>query len=121
MRRILCLMLAPLVLLSCCGATLRLRCTLPAQDNGALSCAVPPILIMAGPVARRVHFAWSGPAAGEDSVSGLGGQTVDFTRSGLPGGTYTIRAWASDSAGPGCDTTITRSLKGPPHKVAVLP
>lgn len=121
MRRLTIPILLTLTLLGSCAATLRIRCTAPAQDNGALSCTAIPILIPVGAVWRVVHFAWSGPAAGEDSVTTTGGLTVNYARSGLPAGTYTVRAWASDSGGVGCDTTITRTLKGPPHRVAILP
>lgn len=126
-RAALVLLLLPL-LLACCGATLTMRGTSPLYDNGALTCTATPLLVQEPVGAYRVvHFRWTGPVAGEDSVVAGAGSTATITRQ-VPAGTYTVCAWASDSAGfvpkadgTPCDTCMVKVVKGGPHKVQLLP
>lgn len=98
-------------------ALLVVRGTAPPNDNSG-SCTAP---ILAPRIGTTVmHFAWSGPVAGEDSVSTSAGTLITFTRN-VPAGTYLIRAWASDGGGAGCDTSIVRHFGGPPWKTKLEP
>lgn len=110
------LLLLILILLASCGATLSVRGTAPTMDNAG-SCLFPVLGARVG--FTVMHFAWQGAVAGEDSVITTAGTLVTFTKNGIPAGLYTIRAWASDSAGVGCDTIITRRFGGPPSKVGI--
>ena len=103
----------PLVLVSC-GATLKLSATAPTQYNDG-TCTLPLLIPTAASNPVRVHFAWIGPSSGEDSVSTTAGSPVSIQKQ-VPAGTYTVRAWATDAGGIGCDTTITVVLKAPPDK-----
>ena len=108
-------MLACLALaLGSCASTMRLTATAPTQDNDG-TCTVPVLLAANAGAARVVHFAWSGPEAGEDSVVTTVGAPVSLVRTIRPG-TYTIRAWASSSAGVSCDTTLVRTYSSPPWR-----
>ena len=100
------------------SATLIIRATAPISDNSAVSCLSSPVL-GARSGFTVIHFAWSGPSAGEDSITTIAGTLVTFSRGGAPAGLYTIRCWASDSAGVGCDTSMVRRFGGPPHKPLV--
>lgn len=113
MRRLGALLLLSVIGFSSCAATLSVKATAPLQDN--LGTCTAPIL---GPRSgvTVLHFAWTGPVSGEDSVATIAGTQVTFTKNGIPAGVYDIRAWASDAGGPGCDTTITKRFGGPPHK-----
>jgi len=115
MRRFLFALLALGLIGSSCAATLRLSGTAPTQDNISQSCSAP-ILTARGSAPVAVHFAWSGPVTGEDSLLTVTGALITFTRN-LPAGSYLVRCWASDSGGVGCDTTLAVNLKGPPWKV----
>jgi hypothetical protein len=113
----LCTLLA-LLLLTSCGATLRLSGTAPTQDNDG-SCAARVLLPNVSP-SVWIHAAWTGPQAGGDSVFVAIGAPFSIVRQ-VPAGTYTVRLWASDVAGASCDTTVTRILKGPPDRPQVAP
>lgn len=114
--KILCTVAAMLfVTTSCAAATLRLTATAPTQDNAG-SCLVPNLVPMGVNPALWMHFSWTGPQAGEDSVLVSPGAPVVYTRAGLLAGSYTVRAYAKDAGGAGCDTTITLLLKNPPWK-----
>jgi hypothetical protein len=113
----LCTLLA-LLLLTSCGATLRLSGTAPTQDNDG-SCPVP-VLVPNVSASVWVHVAWVGASSGEDSMSVARSAPFIFTRSVQPG-SYTIRAWASDAGGASCDTLIYLVLKSPPHRPQVTP
>ena len=106
MRKILMLVALGLAGLSSCAATLDIPATAPTHLNGG-SCPSPTLAPAPPTWPMFMHFAWSGPAAGEDSISCLPGQPVRLTRA-VPPGTYTVRGWASNAYGAGCDTTITR-------------
>jgi hypothetical protein len=99
------------------GATLRMSATAPAFDNDG-TCTTRVLYPARAGATRVVHFAWTGPVAGQDSVAVAVGvlATLNVT---VPLGTYSVRAWASDSAGPGCDTTVTRTLTAPPAVVGL--
>jgi hypothetical protein len=113
MRRLVLLILLLALALSSCGASLRLQATAPAQLNGG-TCALPQLSVSpAWPM--MLHFAWNGPAAGEDSVACSPGQLITWSR-GVPAGSYTIRGWASNAYGSGCDTTINKVAGDPPGK-----
>lgn len=114
MRRLTAILLLPLVLLASCAATLTVRATAPIYDNLG-TCSSPLLGPRTG--VTVMHFEWSGPVSGEDSVTTTAGTQIQFNKNGIPAGLYTIRAWASDAAGPSlCDTTITKRFGGPPHK-----
>lgn len=122
MRRFMVVLLAMLVMGGGCGATLTMRATAPTSLNDAVSCTVTPVLSSApAGSACVVHFAWSGPSSGEDSVATTVGTPVTLTKTVQPG-TYTIRGWASNTLGGayavGCDTTVTKIVGGPPARVA---
>jgi hypothetical protein len=92
-----------------------MRATAPLLDNDSASCTtLVPVAVPVG-APRVMHFAWSGPASGEDSVVTTAGTLIVMNR-GVPAGTYVVRAWASDAGGPGCDTTTTIVAKAPPWK-----
>ena len=100
------------------SATLTLRGTAPAQDNGG-TCTAPQLVANVS-ASVRIVFAWSGPASGTDSLSVTPGTAFTFTRT-VPPGAYTIRAWAADAGGAGCDTTLSVTVKNPPWRVQLLP
>jgi hypothetical protein len=101
------------VLLSGCAATFVVRATAPINDNVG-TCAAPLLGPRSG--VTVMHFEWTGPISGEDSVSTTAGTQVTFQKNGFPAGLYSIRAWASDLGGAGCDTTISKRFGGPPGK-----
>jgi hypothetical protein len=98
------------------AATLKLQATAPGQDNAG-TCGAPLLLAAQGTV-RTVHFAWSGPEAGEDSVVTSVNLTVILMKM-VQAGSYTVRGWATKPsiATAGCDTTITVVAQAPPWKV----
>lgn len=109
---VVCWLLAALV--TSCAATLRVNGTAPAQDNDG-TCSAPSLIPRSGDLV--VHFLWTGPSAGHDSITVASGSAFQYLRPGLPEGVYTVRVWASDPGGPGCDTTVTRAISSPPWKV----
>lgn len=113
-RRALALCGLLLLALSCSSATLRMRATAPTQDNDG-TCAVPVLIAQPAGVARVVHFRWTGPSAGEDSVATTGGALVTLSRQVTPGA-YWVYAWASDSGGVGCADSLRLVVKSPPWK-----
>ena len=108
------------------AATLRIRFTLPTDDNSG-SCVSPALIPMGTNPALKGH--WRYWVAGGDSLGGA----VEDSLSGLPGavvlrdypvanGLYRVRAWATDAGGVGCDTLLTKSpFKSPPWKPLWLP
>lgn len=97
------------------SATLRLTATAPVYDDDG-TCAEPVLLSVPAGTQRVMHFAWSGPSAGEDSVVVAAGERVSFSRQ-VPAGVYSVRAWASDVGGVGCDTTIVVDVRARPDKI----
>ena len=88
-----------------------MRATAPTLLNGG-TCAAP-VLSVSPAWPMMLHFAWSGPAAGEDSVPANPGQLIAWSRN-VPAGSYTVRGWASNAYGSLCDTTITKTAGDPP-------
>lgn len=132
MRRILIFTLLAAVLLSSCGASWwsigPMTMTAPLYDNAAASCALPPVLMSVAANAPRVMHRriTQGAWACEDSISTTAGVLVSFPESLVPAATLcTVRGWASDLAGAGCDTTITRlptlTLRPPARPAVVMP
>ena len=105
-----------LLMLVSCAATMRVTGTAPSKDNDG-TCAAPALVTNVS-TSVVVHFEWSGPESGQDSLSAATGSPFVFTRQ-TKAGTYNIRAWVSDVGGVGCDTTITRTYRSPPHKPGV--
>lgn len=97
------------------AATLRIAGTAPTQDNAG-SCTAPVLEPMPGGNQVRVVVTVFGPVAFVDSAVVAAGAPFAFTRS-VPSGTYTVRAWAADAGGVGCDTTLTVTVKNPPARV----
>ena len=92
--------------LAAIGATLGMSVTAPDLDNAG-SCTIPVLQQMIVSTGLKIHFAWLGPVAGEDSVSATPGHAVSMFRT-VPAGTYSVRGWATKfNAKPGCDTTIS--------------
>lgn len=97
------------------GATLTISGTAPAHDNAG-TCALPSLTPSPAGSLVTVFVQVTGPAVWSDSLVVAAGSPFTFTRT-VPAGTYTVRAWASDAGGAGCDTTITRTVKNPPGRV----
>ena len=94
------------------AATLRIKFSLPINDNADSSCTAPVLLPMGANTDLKGHWRWW-PAGGdslggavEDSLAGAPGAQVlrDYT---VPSVIYSIRAWATDLGGKGCDTLVT--------------
>ena len=118
MRRAgLAILALALLAFSSCSATLRLSGTAPALDNDG-TCTTPALSSSPAGLARTVHFSWSGPVAGEDSIRTTVGSPFGYTVT-VPPGIYTVRGWAtSPGTLPGCDTTLVKSVTAPPWRVA---
>lgn len=101
------------------AATLNVHCTAPAASNDG-SCGARLLAALPLSTSVVVHFAWTGPASGQDSVVTFPGGPVSLSRT-VPAGLYAVRAWASDSGGVSCDTTVTVAAKVPPAPVLMLP
>lgn len=119
MKRLTVFGLLMLIALSSCSATLRVKATAPTNDNDG-TCAAPVLYGTPVGTPRVVHFAWTGPAAGEDSITTTAGALVTYSRT-VPPGMYTVRVWASDAGGVGCDTTTTTVVKAPPARPTLVP
>lgn len=116
MRRVAYLAALVAVAVSSCSATLRMSAVAPAQDNDG-TCVAPVLYPSPAGAMRVVHFQWTGPASGQDSVVVLAGSLATLTAT-VPPGTYNIRGWVSGPGGVGCDSTITRTASSPPWKPA---
>lgn len=121
-------MLAALALLlipaSLEAATLRLTATFPGQGNDA-PCGTPAILspAPAGVTATRLHYRWTGPAVGEDSVATAIGALGPIAKP-VPVGAYMCTGWASWVTpdlvyAAGCPDTVTKVLYGPPARIII--
>lgn len=117
MKRVLILVALALAGLSSCAAKLTVSGTGPLSMNAG-TCLGPALALAPAGSTVMMHFAWTGPAAGEDSLLAIVGQRVTLTRT-VPAGTYTVRGWASNAYGAGCDTTITRTVGDPPATPAI--
>ena len=78
-RASLVLIALALTAFTSCGATLRLSATAPTQDNDG-TCTVPVLSNSPAGAQRALHFSWSGPVSGEDSVATTAGSPVTYTR-----------------------------------------
>src|SRR6476646_1264627 len=98
MKGLLLAALLATCLTGCAGAaTLVLRCTSPSLDDTSADCAAPVLVPTVGGLVR-VHFFWTGPTVGQDSVVVAPGVPIVFTKS-VPAGLYSCTATASDSLG----------------------
>jgi hypothetical protein len=94
----------------CQSATLRVRFTLPNQDNSG-TCTAPVLLAMGANPNLKGHWRWwvaggdSITAAVEDSLAGAPGAVV-VTDYQVAQTLYRVRAWATDAGGVSCDTTV---------------
>jgi len=118
MRRLKLSAILATLLLTSCGATLRLSGTAPLEDNDG-SCGAR-VLVPNASSSVWIHAVWTGPEAGGDSTFVAKGSQFSFTRQ-VPSGTYTIRLWASDAGGVGCDTLVTRTYESAPDRPQVAP
>lgn len=118
MRRLLVLAVLAGLAVSSCGATLRLHATAPGWLNDGGTCATPILIPAPTGSSCVVHFAWTGPAAGQDSVATVAGAAVSLNVT-APAGTYSVRAWASSPWGVGCDTSATFTVGAAPWKVGL--
>lgn len=97
------------------AATLTVRGTAPASDNAG-TCTSPTLITASPGAVVTVHVSAIGPVTFEDSAAVAAGSPFTLSRQ-VPAGIYTVRAWATDSGGIGCDTALTVRLKNPPWKV----
>lgn len=116
MKKLLWPVLTLLLLLTSCSATMRVVGTSPAFERG-LTCN-PSAFALSGNF--MLHFSWTGPSSGEDSLSTTPGSPFSFSKQ-VPSGTYQIRAWGSNLAGAGCDTLISRSFSNTPSTPVIQP
>ena len=100
------------------AATLRVSGRIPLFLNDS-TCVVPRLSNAVSPM--RIHAQVAGPKAFRDStVMLVPGATWAFIWSG-PSGTYSIRLWPANAAGPSlCDTTITRTFESPPASICCI-
>ena len=116
MKRLGLTLLLAGILGASCGATLTIKVTAPAQLNAG-TCAAP-VLSPSPAWPMMMHFAWAGPSSGQDSVATNPGESITYRRS-VPAGSYTIRGWASNAYGVGCDSTITKTTGDPPATLSI--
>jgi hypothetical protein len=117
------------LLLSSCAATWHKvagrTVTAPLYDDAAAVCTDAPILMGPLPTAYRTlhRMAIQGAWSYADSVTVLAGTTATFAGMFVPtGDAVTLRWWASDEGGAGCDTTYTvtpTSTRVPPGRVTL--
>ena len=116
MKRTTFLLLLALAGFTSCSATLRLSATAPTMDNEG-TCAAPELYSAPNGLRRAVHFSWTGPVSGEDSVITTPGGLATISRP-VPPGVYFVHGWASGAGGVGCDTALTVTVAAPPWRVA---
>ena len=110
MKRISCVALATILLLTSCAATFTIRGTAPTMDNGG-TCAAPNLIPTLGGLIR-VRLSWVGPGSGADSVIVAPGTPFTFTRN-VPTGNYTFTAVCADSVGNvSCGASLTKLVRG---------
>jgi hypothetical protein len=118
MRKIMLFCIITLLTAVACARSaglLTITGTSPAYDNAGT--CIAPVLETRAPTAMWIHFLWTGPEAGHDSLSVAQNTAFVYTHRVTPG-TYSIRAYAQDEGGVGCDTTIIKTvIKGPPWKI----
>jgi hypothetical protein len=107
------LLMCVFLLTSSCAATPKVKLTAPLQDNAG-TCAQPVLGQTAGP-GMNLFLTWSGPDTGSVWFPAAPGQVREYERQVKPG-VYTLRSWAEDRGGVGCDTTVVDTLKSRPGK-----
>lgn len=102
------------------SATLGMSVTAPNQYDRDTTCTAPDTIAMTLPNSNlRIHFVWTGPSSGEDSLYAPPGFPVTMFRV-VPPGTYKIVAWASEIGRRlGCRDSIYATLAGPPAPARV--
>lgn len=115
MRRLAFLCAAFALMLSSCGATLRMSATAPNQLNDG-TCSVPALSAATPGSSCWMHFRYEGPATGEDSVLAVVGTLATVQRTVAPG-TYRVIGWASNAGGAGCRDTISSNVLAAPWRV----
>lgn len=106
------------------AATLQVSGTTPTQYVANGTCSAPSFASFPSPIVLTVHIWWwqagadsTSAAVAQDSLAALvPGTPFSFSKQ-VPAGVYRIRglaAWGFDTNG--CDTTITKLVKGPPWK-----
>ena len=95
-------------------------CVAPLEDNDG-TCDSVVAIPRVGPL--WVHLQWQstvrGGAAGHDSLTAAGGDTLAFVR-WISAGEYRTRLWASDAGGIGCVFDTVRTVRGWPGRVWVI-
>mgnify|MGYP001348769749 CR=1 FL=1 len=118
MRKILIFCIVTLLLIASSARSaglLTVTGTSPAYDNAGTCTA--PILESRPNTPMWIHFLFTGPETGHDSLL-VTTNTLFIYSKRLTPGTYSIRAYPKDEGGAGCDTVITRTvIKGPPWKI----
>ena len=92
-------------------------CVAPTEDNDG-SCDSVVAIPRVGPL--WVHLQWQstvrGGAAGHDSLTAAGGDTLSFVR-WISAGEYRYWLWASDAGGEGCRSEGLTTVRGWPGMV----
>ena len=103
------------------AGVLEIVCVAPLQDNDSGTCDSVVAIPRVGPL--WVHLQWQstvrGGAAGHDSLTAAGGDTLSFVR-WISAGEYRTSLWASDAGGIGCAFDTVRTVRGWPGRVRVL-
>lgn len=110
------------LLCSCAVAnpgTLNMRCNAPTQNNDGGTCDAPSLVPRVAADSLWIHFRWSGPSTGEDSVWVAPGASVSLPKTVLPG-SYVVSSWPSDHTGIGCVVSIQKVVTAKPWKVEGL-
>lgn len=102
------------------AGVLNMQCTAPTQDNDGGTCDTPRLVTRAATDSMWVHFRWSGPTAGEDSVRVAPGSVARLAPVTVPPGSYVVAAWPSDSFSVGCTVAITKVVRATLWKVGGL-
>ena len=117
MKRLTILLL--LIALPASAAQFTVRGKVPAQGNDS-TCATPVLVATTTPAV--IHVRLTGAVTREDSTVALvPGTPFALTFAQLPAGLYTVRGWASNPGGIGCDTTFTKLAVAPPWRMQVDP
>ena len=112
MKRILILATAGLLILTSCASTWYklgpCQATAPVNDNAG-TCLSPILLAVSLATPRTVYLSVTqGSWSKLDSLVTTAGTLVTFPAYNPPLGTLcTVRCWARDLGGAGCDTTLT--------------
>jgi hypothetical protein len=107
------------------AATLQINGTVPSLADSLGNCTIPTLTRIPSGTLLTLHVLWW-PAGGDslnaaqDSLVALvPGALFQLTKQ-VPSALYRIRAFASVLPSlPGCDTTITKLVRGPAWKVVI--